>query len=93
MCARHRPAVLLVTHDVDEAILLADRAVVLVDGRITLDLPIDLDRPRDRGHPAFVRMRDRLLLELGVKEPRAAVRFAQESRADSIHDEAREDGP
>jgi sulfonate transport system ATP-binding protein len=68
LCVRHRPAVLLVTHDVDEAILLADRAVVLADGRITLDLPIDLDRPRDRGHPDFVRLRTRLLLELGVKE-------------------------
>jgi sulfonate transport system ATP-binding protein len=68
LCVRHRPAVLLVTHDVDEAILLADRAVVLVDGQISLDLPIDLDRPRDRGHPDFVLMRNRLLLELGVKE-------------------------
>ena len=44
-------------------------AVVLTDGQITLDLRLDLDRPRDRGHPAFVRMRDRLLLELGVNEP------------------------
>jgi sulfonate transport system ATP-binding protein len=69
LCVRHRPAVLLVTHDVDEAILLADRAVVLVDGQITLDIPVDLDRPRDRGHPSFVRMRNRLLLELGVEEP------------------------
>jgi sulfonate transport system ATP-binding protein len=69
LCVRHRPAVLLVTHDVDEAILLADRALVLTDGRITLDLRLDLDRPRDRGHPVFVRLRNRLLLELGVKEP------------------------
>ena len=93
VCARHEPAVLLVTHDVDEAILLADRVLVLVGGGIALDVRVELDRPRDRGHRHFVRMRDRLLLELGVKEPRAAVRFAQESRADSIHDEAREDGP
>jgi sulfonate transport system ATP-binding protein len=93
LCVRHRPAVLLVTHDVDEAILLADRAVVLVDGRITLDLPIDLDRPRDRGHPAFVRLRDRLLLELGVKESGASARFAHENRADSTHDETQEDEP
>jgi sulfonate transport system ATP-binding protein len=71
LCLRHRPAVLLVTHDVDEAILLADRAVVLVDGRITLDLPLELDRPRDRGHPSFVQMRNRLLLELGVSEAAA----------------------
>jgi ABC-type hemin transport system ATPase subunit len=33
LCARHRTAVLLVTHDVDEAVLLADRVVVLRDGR------------------------------------------------------------
>ena len=32
LCARHHPAVLLVTHDVDEAILLADRVLVLSDG-------------------------------------------------------------
>jgi sulfonate transport system ATP-binding protein len=72
LCARHRPAVLLVTHDVDEAILLADRAVVLVDGQITLDTRIDLDRPRDRGHAGFVQIRNRLLLELGVEVPGVA---------------------
>ena len=32
LCERHRPAVLLVTHDVDEAIVLADRVIVLDDG-------------------------------------------------------------
>ncbi|HEY3941497.1 MAG TPA: ABC transporter ATP-binding protein [Acidimicrobiales bacterium] len=68
LCARHRPAVLLVTHDVDEAILLADRAVVLVDGRITLDTAIALERPRDRGAAGFVEMRNRLLAELGVHD-------------------------
>jgi sulfonate transport system ATP-binding protein len=69
LCARHRPAVLLVTHDVDEAILLADRALVLTDGQITLDTPVELDRPRDRGDRAFVALRSRLLAELGVAEP------------------------
>jgi sulfonate transport system ATP-binding protein len=68
LCARHRPAVLFVTHDVDEAIMLADRVTVLVDGRISLDLPVDLVRPRGRGHPQFVRLRSRLLAELGVTE-------------------------
>jgi sulfonate transport system ATP-binding protein len=66
LCARHQPAVLLVTHDVDEAILLADRALVLDRGAITLDAPVDLDRPRDRGHPGFIALRSRLLAELGV---------------------------
>jgi sulfonate transport system ATP-binding protein len=66
LCARHRPAVVLVTHDVDEAILLADRALVLVDGTITLDAPVGLSRPRDRGDPGFLALRARLLAELGV---------------------------
>ena len=66
LCARHRPAVLLVTHDVDEAILLADRALVLADGVIALDVPVELDRPRDPAQPGFFELRSRLLRELGV---------------------------
>jgi sulfonate transport system ATP-binding protein len=69
LCARHRPAVLLVTHDVDEAILLADGVLVLVDGRITLDTGVGLARPRDRGDRGFIALRSRLLGELGVAEP------------------------
>ncbi|MFD6352237.1 ABC transporter ATP-binding protein [Nocardia tengchongensis] len=64
--ARHRPGVLLVTHDVDEALLLADRAVVLDGGRIARELPIDLPRPRRRDHPEFLALRTALLAELGV---------------------------
>jgi sulfonate transport system ATP-binding protein len=64
----HRPAVLLVTHDVDEALLLADRVLVLAEGRIATDIPITLDRPRRHGDPGFVRLRTRLLADLGVDE-------------------------
>jgi sulfonate transport system ATP-binding protein len=60
--------VLLVTHDVDEALLLADRAVVLIDGRIGADIRIPLDRPRHHGHPDFIRLRQQLLYTLGVDE-------------------------
>lgn len=63
---RHRPAVLLVTHDVDEAVLLADRVLVLDEGRIVTDRPIDLDKPRVHGHPDFVEHREALLRALGV---------------------------
>jgi len=63
---RHRPAVLLVTHDVDEALALADRVLVLGDGRIAHQAPITLPRPRDRDHPALSALRLRLLTELGV---------------------------
>ena len=68
LCARHRPAVLLVTHDVDEAVLLADRVLVLTDGVISLDEPVDVPSPRPRGDPAFLALRSRLLAELGVDE-------------------------
>ncbi|MEV6064243.1 ABC transporter ATP-binding protein [Nocardia asteroides] len=66
LCERHRPAVLLVTHDVDEAVLLADRVLVLDEGRIALDQRIDTPRPRRHAHPEFIRLREVLLAGLGV---------------------------
>ncbi|MEU7031032.1 ABC transporter ATP-binding protein [Streptomyces sp. NPDC046275] len=60
--------VLLVTHDVDEALLLADRALVMRDGVIAYDTPVALDRPRDPADPGFAALRARLLAELGVHE-------------------------
>ncbi|MET0895890.1 MAG: ABC transporter ATP-binding protein [Acidimicrobiia bacterium] len=68
LCARHRPAVLLVTHDVDEAIILSDRIIVLSDGVFSLDVPVDVGSPRLRGDPRFIALRSRLLRELGVDE-------------------------
>lgn len=62
----HRPAVLLVTHDVDEALILADRVLVLASGRIVFSGPVDLPRPRDRDNPGLTELRHRLLTELGV---------------------------
>ncbi|UWP87565.1 ABC transporter ATP-binding protein [Dactylosporangium fulvum] len=62
----HRPAVLLVTHDVEEALLLADRALLLEHGRIARDLTIDLPRPRRLDSPRFAALRRELLLGLGV---------------------------
>ncbi|MFZ1181391.1 MAG: ATP-binding cassette domain-containing protein [Herbaspirillum sp.] len=51
----------LVTHDVQEAIALADRVVLIEDGHITLDQAIDLPRPRTRGNPAFARTEEYVL--------------------------------
>jgi sulfonate transport system ATP-binding protein len=68
LCQRHHPAVLFVTHDVDEAVLLADRVLVLTEGRLSLDLPVDVESPRLRGNPAFSELRSRLLAELGLDE-------------------------
>jgi sulfonate transport system ATP-binding protein len=64
--AHHEPAVLLVTHDVDEALALADRVLVLAGGRITYSGRVALPRPRDRDHPDLTNLRTRLLSELGV---------------------------
>ncbi|GGX13370.1 ABC transporter ATP-binding protein [Streptomyces chartreusis] len=65
---RHRPSVLLVTHDVDEAIVLADRVLVLDRGRIGLDLTIDRPHPRTYRDPLLGEYRERLLAALGVTE-------------------------
>lgn len=62
----HRPTTLLVTHDVDESVLLADRVLVLEGGRFRADIPVDLPRPRAHAHPGFAALRARLLAELGV---------------------------
>jgi sulfonate transport system ATP-binding protein len=66
LCARHRPAVLLVTHDVDEAISLAQRVIVLEHGRISLDERIDLPAQRSHRDPRFQAYRETLLAALGV---------------------------
>ncbi|MBO1073348.1 ABC transporter ATP-binding protein [Roseomonas marmotae] len=64
----HGPTTLLVTHDVDEAILLADRVLVLDAGRIAADIRVEMPRPRAHGEAGFAALRRRLLAELGVDE-------------------------
>ncbi|MFF3439142.1 ABC transporter ATP-binding protein [Streptosporangium sp. NPDC002721] len=64
--ARHRPGILLVTHDVDEAMLLADRVLVLDGGVIAHESRVELPRPRHRDHPDLVALRSTLLDRLGV---------------------------
>jgi sulfonate transport system ATP-binding protein len=64
LCERHRPATLLVTHDVDEAVSLADRILVVTDGRLSLD---ERAPATDRRGPEALVLRTRLLDELGVQ--------------------------
>ncbi len=68
LCARHRPAVLLVTHDVDEAVTLADRVLLIDEGRLTVDVAIDLPAPRSHRQPQFLAYREQLLRALGVDQ-------------------------
>jgi sulfonate transport system ATP-binding protein len=53
---------ILVTHDVAEAVALADRIVLIEDGGIAGDFPVDLKRPRQRGSAEFAR------IEAGILE-------------------------
>jgi sulfonate transport system ATP-binding protein len=64
---RHACAILLVTHDVEEATLLADRILVMKDGVIGHEMRVDLPRPRNRAAGEFVLLRRRLLPWLGVE--------------------------
>jgi ABC-type nitrate/sulfonate/bicarbonate transport system ATPase subunit len=68
-----RQSVLMVTHDVEEAVFLADRVVVLTPrpGRVALELAVSLPRPRRRGMiaaPEFIQDRATLLAALGILE-------------------------
>ncbi|MEU6074176.1 ABC transporter ATP-binding protein [Micromonospora sp. NPDC047074] len=64
--AEHGFAALLVTHDVDEALLLADRILLLDAGVIAEELPVDLGNGRTPDDPAFGTLRRHLLDRLGV---------------------------
>ena len=71
---RHGFTVLLVTHDVSEAVAVADRVILIEDGRIGLDLPIDLPRPRHRGDARLAALEAQVLdrvLALPASPPQA----------------------
>lgn len=57
----HKFTVLLVTHDVSEAVILGDRVVLIEEGKITLNLDINLPRQRERGTAQFAELEGNIL--------------------------------
>jgi sulfonate transport system ATP-binding protein len=57
----HRFTALLVTHDVHEAVALGDRILLIEEGRIALDQPVPLGRPRARASAGFASLEDHVL--------------------------------
>ena len=62
----HRSTMLMVTHDVEEALYLSDRVIVMAPnpGRIRRIVEVDLPHPRDRAAPLLHRLKDEILAEL-----------------------------
>jgi len=80
-----KPTLILVTHDVDEAIVLADRIMVMWPrpGRIFDEIAVDLPRPRDRQSAAFDFVKRRVLTALDHSLNRTPPNTALEQRAEA----------
>lgn len=65
---QHRFTAILVTHDVSEAVALADRILLVEEGRVTLDQRVTLARPREHGEAQFAQLESRVLKRLMTVE-------------------------
>jgi len=80
-----KPTLILVTHDVDEALVLADRVMVMCPrpGRVFEEITVDLPRPRDRQSASFDFVKRRVLTALDRSLDRAAIGATEEPKAEA----------
>jgi len=81
---QHACTTVLVTHDVSEAVALADRVVLLEEGRVALDLPVDLPRSRTHADPHFVALEQHILQRV-LQGPAFNTPFIPASQAAPLH--------
>ena len=86
---QHRFTAVLVTHDVSEAVALGDRILLVEEGRITLDEPVPLGRPREHGEARFAQFESRVLRRLTTAQAiggrnRIGGRDVSEVRAETV---------
>ena len=69
ICRRQGKTIIFVTHDIDEAVVLADRVVVMTPnpGKVKSIIEVDLHGRRDRTSPDFLHIRDRIFREFSLK--------------------------
>jgi sulfonate transport system ATP-binding protein len=81
----HQPTLVVVTHDVDESVVLADRIIVMRPrpGRLFAEIEADLPRPRDRQSAAFDFVKRRVLAALDRSLDRSAVTDDGETKAEA----------
>ncbi|CAA9538032.1 MAG: ABC transporter related [uncultured Thermomicrobiales bacterium] len=88
ICRQWRPTVVMVTHDVDEALTLADRIVIMGPrpARVVATIAVPTLRPRDRADPALARLRAEILGFFGFGTG-TGIAPAATRREDARHDE------
>jgi len=65
-----RFSAILVTHDVEEAVALADRILLMDGGRVTFQTAVSLERPRDRANAEFTSLKETILEKILGREVR-----------------------
>ena len=81
---QHGFTALLVTHDVAEAVAVADRVLLIEDQRVAFDERVPLARPRSRGHAAFAAFEDRVLQRVLSQPDEPAALIPQQQHASAL---------